>query len=91
MKKVLSLILALAMAVSLAACGGGDSSSAAPASKPASDTGTSKTVSQASGELPKSACYITQYGLSAPFTAMCWEGVSSLEDEGWKVKCMEVA
>lgn len=91
MKKVLSLILALAMAVSLAACGGEDSSSAAPASKPASDTGTSKTVSQASGELPKSACYITQYGLSAPFTAMCWEGVSSLEDEGWKVKCMEVA
>lgn len=86
MKKVFELGLTAVLTLSLVACGG-DSTSAS--SSAASSSGTS-TAETASGERAKKAVYITQYGLSAPFTAMCWTGVEVLQDEGWEVKCLEV-
>ena len=81
MKKVLSVLLALTMTLSLAACGGDKGTTESP-------TGGND---PASGERAKAACYITSVGLSAPFTAMCWSGVDVLKDQGWTVKCLEVS
>ena len=81
MKKILSVLLALTMTLSLAACGGDKGTTESP-------TGGND---PASGERAKAACYITSVGLSAPFTAMCWSGVDVLKDQGWTVKCLEVS
>ena len=86
MKKKVFALLALAMSLCLAACGGGSEEETQAAAENSAEASAEET-----GELPKKACYITQYGLSAPFTAMCWEGVESLEEEGWEVQCLEVA
>lgn len=86
MKKVLSILLVLVMMFSLAACGGGSNSGESGSGAPSGGGDTAK-----AGERAKAACYITSVGLSAPFTAMCWSGVSVLEEQGWTVKCLEVA
>ncbi|NLL92075.1 MAG: BMP family ABC transporter substrate-binding protein [Ruminococcaceae bacterium] len=52
--------------------------------------GTAETGTEA-GEVPKSACLISQYGLDSPFIAMCWEGFTALEEQGWKVKFLQVS
>ena len=90
MKKKVFALLALAMSLCLAACGGGSEEETQAAAENSAEA-SAEASAEETGELPKKACYITQYGLSAPFTAMCWEGVESLEEEGWEVQCLEVA
>lgn len=73
MKKFLCLILALIVAFSLVACGGGDADS---------------NDEQTEG-INKKVCFITNSGLGNDFTNLIVKGLKQLEDEGWETNTIE--
>ena len=104
MKKLFAILLAIAMVVSLAACGGKTTPTEAPTEKPtdgATDAPTNggddatdaptNGGDDAEGVIPKKIAFICPpgCGMSNPFTQLCWQGFEHLEQEGWETKVIE--
>lgn len=103
MKKNLVIILILAMLFTIVSCGKPKSTTDESDDKEEESKVTEEIVEGSEGEvteeitengdsdIQKSACFITQYGLSSPFTQLCWGGYERLESEdNWKIKMLEV-
>ncbi len=90
-KKILSMLLVAVMLLLLTACGSTTENSDADADTAdgteQEDTGENLT---ADGKAKK-ACYITNSPLGNDFTDSIWEGFTSMEDDGWEVKSIEVS
>ena len=80
MKKILALTLALAMSLSLVACGGGNTSSPAASSKPAASDGNSDVSTPApagNGDFKVGAIYITSQNDVAGYTFQHHNGITT--------------
>ena len=88
MKKVLALFLAAAMALSLAACGGGDSSSAPAASTPAGSAPAASTPASGEG---RSIIYFCMNLGDLSFNDLGWDGSRDAAAKyGWSADVIEL-
>lgn len=87
MKKLFSLFLALALSLSLVACGGGSSSSQ-PAASSAAGGGAASAPAAGTGREQR-ACLISDSSMAADFDQVIWRGFTMLEANSWEVKCIE--
>ena len=82
MKKILAMVMAMAMVLSLAACGGGDKSSASAGSASAGSAGSAGAASTADGaDFKVGAIYINSKNDTAGYTFAHHNGITTAMKE----------